>query len=108
MKIKLLPFTILFILSFYSFSQERYVCSSDLGQQIYERKGDVFVNNYGPGFNVNFEILVENDSFLTLINASEKGPNVFLVFINKKNNTVYEKFINFEPGMETGSSIRID
>tara|TARA_B100001778_G_scaffold331626_1_gene336337 strand:+ start:976 stop:1368 length:393 start_codon:yes stop_codon:yes gene_type:complete len=120
------------ILSLYSFSQEKYVSSvdlSDYGQsgyevKTYERNGDHFIKtSYGNTYYCH--IIDENDSFLTLVESSltplgfdlaVRPGSLFVTFIDKKNNTMFEYYLNTESdkdqkkisGPSKGSFVRVD
>ena len=68
---KLLFFSLSFIISLNSFSQEKYICSLDLsdygrkGFQVstYERVGDVFINTTNNGNKYYCTIVEDNEDF---------------------------------------------
>ena len=101
---KSLLFSAFLILSFNSFSQEKYICSLDLspyGQsgfevKTYERTGNYFKKTTDSGNVYYFNILEDNESFLTLVEATSNYPTVFVTFIDKKNNTFFEYYLNPE------------
>ena len=121
---KLLLFLCL-ILSLYSFSQEKYVSSVDLSDydqsgyevKTYERNGDHFIKtSYGNTYYCH--IVDENDSFLTLVESSPipTYQSLFVTFIDKKNNTMLEYYLDTEldkdkkkiSGPSKGSVVRVD
>tara|TARA_B100001250_G_C19436086_1_gene629632 strand:+ start:210 stop:575 length:366 start_codon:yes stop_codon:yes gene_type:complete len=111
------------ILSIHSFSQEKYVSTvdlSDYGQtgyqvQTYERNGNHFIRTYKES-KYYCHILDENDSFLTLVESTSGYPSAFVIFIDKKTNTIFEKFLDYESDKDAkylsrptiGSVVRVD
>ena len=102
-------------------SQEKYVCSLDLtpyGQtgfevKTYERIDNSFLKTTAKGKKQYFQILEENENFITLARANNAYKAVFIVFIDKYNQTFFENYIS--PSMmseeevkkRTGTFIRV-
>jgi hypothetical protein len=85
------------------YSQETYVCSAELTdfgspgeyeKKTYERIEGYFLKTSNAGTKSVFIIADETESFITLVNSTKRYPSVFLTFIDKKNGTFYEQYIN--------------
>tara|TARA_X000001036_G_C20562880_1_gene759218 strand:+ start:639 stop:1004 length:366 start_codon:yes stop_codon:yes gene_type:complete len=109
--------TLTFLISFNSFSQEKFFCSASL--EIYNRPDEVQVTIYErmpnrifkrtntkTGEVDYFNVLKENDEFICLTETYEY-PSLFIVFINKNDKTFYEKYIwSDDKKYDTGLPLR--
>ena len=112
---RILYFTL--IISFL-FSEE-YVCSTNLdkfGQEgveitTYERIStgdyDIFISSSTSSENTyNNLIVTETEEYITLINYLEVPiANLFVTFINKENNTYYQRFLSIDSEYDSDKTV---
>ena len=99
-------FLLIILFNSFLFSEE-YVCSSSLKEfdqpgveiKTYERsnKEGFFLKFNESNEKQIFYILEEDESYIMLVRPeiSTIGPEIFVTFINKENNTFYENFLFF-------------